>query len=61
MTAPLEGGLGSSSCTWLFQHDCRNNVEFQLQATSMSFKVVEEIEEGEQLFTHYGSLKLSLP
>lgn len=38
------------------QHDCRNNVEFQLTGNHMSFKVVEAIEPDEQLFTHYGTL-----
>ncbi|KAK4705869.1 [histone H4]-N-methyl-L-lysine20 N-methyltransferase, partial [Phenoliferia sp. Uapishka_3] len=36
-------------------HDCRNNVEFRLTGNHMTFKVVEDIEANEQLFTHYGT------
>ncbi|GAA5862620.1 hypothetical protein JCM8547_003491 [Rhodosporidiobolus lusitaniae] len=35
-------------------HDCRNNVEFQLTGANMSFKVVEDIDKDAELFTHYG-------
>ncbi|GAA6028481.1 hypothetical protein JCM8097_007049 [Rhodosporidiobolus ruineniae] len=35
-------------------HDCRNNVEFQLVGANMSFRVVEDIAKDEELFTHYG-------
>ncbi|GJN90876.1 hypothetical protein Rhopal_003890-T1 [Rhodotorula paludigena] len=35
-------------------HDCRNNVEFQLTGANMSFKVLEDIKKDEELFTHYG-------
>ncbi|GAA5967859.1 hypothetical protein JCM11641_005788 [Rhodosporidiobolus odoratus] len=35
-------------------HDCRNNVEFQLVGANMSFKVLEDIAADEELFTHYG-------
>ena len=41
-------------------HDCRNNVEFQLTGTNMAFKVLEDVAKDEELFTHYGaSLSLS--
>lgn len=36
-------------------HDCRNNVEFQLTGTNMAFKVLEDIAKDEELFTHYGA------
>ncbi|GAA5968072.1 hypothetical protein JCM21900_004503 [Sporobolomyces salmonicolor] len=36
-------------------HDCRNNVEFQLVGSNMSFKVLEDIEKDEEIFTHYGA------
>ncbi|GAA5893490.1 SET domain-containing protein [Sporobolomyces salmoneus] len=36
-------------------HDCRNNVEFNLVGTNMTFKVVEDIKKDEELFTHYGA------
>lgn len=39
----------------IVQHDCRNNVEFVLTGNNMEFKVVEDIEADEQLFTHYGA------
>lgn len=35
-------------------HDCRNNVEFNLVGTNMTFKAVEDIKKDEELFTHYG-------
>lgn len=35
-------------------HDCRNNVEFNLVGSNMSFKAVEDIKKDEELFTHYG-------
>ncbi|BGP48598.1 histone lysine methyltransferase Set9 [Rhodotorula kratochvilovae] len=35
-------------------HDCRNNVEFNLVGANMSFKVLEDIAKDEELFTHYG-------
>ncbi|GAA5921706.1 hypothetical protein JCM3775_001776 [Rhodotorula graminis] len=35
-------------------HDCRNNVEFQLTGTNMAFKVLEDVAKDEELFTHYG-------
>ncbi|GAA5820600.1 hypothetical protein JCM11251_003069 [Rhodosporidiobolus azoricus] len=35
-------------------HDCRNNVEFQLNGAHMTFKVIEDIAKDEELFTHYG-------
>ncbi|KAL8278202.1 hypothetical protein RQP46_009375 [Phenoliferia psychrophenolica] len=41
-------------------HDCWNNVEFRLTGNHMAFKVVEDIEADEQLFTDYGaSFRLS--
>ncbi|GAA5887805.1 hypothetical protein JCM5296_001773 [Sporobolomyces johnsonii] len=36
-------------------HDCRNNVEFQLVGSNMTFKVLEDIEKDEEIFTHYGA------
>jgi hypothetical protein len=36
------------------QHDCRNNVAFQLTGSNMAFKVVEDIQADEEIFTHYG-------
>ncbi|GAA5878958.1 hypothetical protein JCM3774_000673 [Rhodotorula dairenensis] len=36
-------------------HDCRNNVEFQLVGANMTFKVLEDIAKDEEIFTHYGS------
>ncbi|GAA6061001.1 hypothetical protein JCM10212_000687, partial [Sporobolomyces blumeae] len=36
-------------------HDCRNNVEFQLVGSNMSFKVLEDIRKDEEIFTHYGA------
>ncbi|GAA5843854.1 hypothetical protein JCM3766R1_005947 [Sporobolomyces carnicolor] len=36
-------------------HDCRNNVEFNLVGSNMSFKAVEDIKKDEELFTHYGA------
>ncbi|ORY89261.1 hypothetical protein BCR35DRAFT_262388 [Leucosporidium creatinivorum] len=35
-------------------HDCRNNVQFHLTGSNMSFKVMEDIKADEELFTHYG-------
>lgn len=35
-------------------HDCRNNVEFQLVGANMTFKVLEDIAKDEEIFTHYG-------
>ncbi|BGP02408.1 hypothetical protein RTBOTA2_003882 [Rhodotorula toruloides] len=35
-------------------HDCRNNVEFQLVGANMTFKVLEDIKKDEEIFTHYG-------
>ena len=41
-------------------HDCRNNVEFQLVGANMTFKVLEDIAKDEEIFTHYGeSARLS--
>ncbi|GAA5925580.1 uncharacterized protein JCM15063_005063 [Sporobolomyces koalae] len=36
-------------------HDCRNNVEFNLVGSNMTFKVLEDIKQDEELFTHYGA------
>ncbi|GAA5989090.1 hypothetical protein JCM5350_003591 [Sporobolomyces pararoseus] len=36
-------------------HDCRNNVEFNLVGCNMSFKAVEDIKKDEELFTNYGA------
>ncbi|GAA6022915.1 hypothetical protein JCM11491_006627 [Sporobolomyces phaffii] len=36
-------------------HDCRNNVEFNLTGANMSFKALEDIKKDEELFTHYGA------
>ncbi|KAM0791426.1 hypothetical protein ACM66B_005885 [Microbotryomycetes sp. NB124-2] len=35
-------------------HDCRNNVVFQLTGSNMAFKVIEDIEIDDEIFTHYG-------
>ncbi|KAK4056732.1 histone lysine methyltransferase Set9 [Microbotryomycetes sp. JL221] len=35
-------------------HDCRNNVVFQLTGSNMAFKVIEDIKMDEEIFTHYG-------
>ncbi|KAK4054419.1 histone lysine methyltransferase Set9 [Microbotryomycetes sp. JL201] len=35
-------------------HDCRNNVVFQLTGSNMTFKVIEDIEIDDEIFTHYG-------
>ncbi|BGP55781.1 histone lysine methyltransferase Set9 [Rhodotorula sphaerocarpa] len=35
-------------------HDCRNNVEFQLVGANMTFRVLEDIAKDEEIFTHYG-------
>jgi SET domain-containing protein len=41
-------------------HDCRSNVEFIHSGKNMMFKVMEDIQPNEQLFTDYGKFPLFL-
>lgn len=45
----------SSGPARFVNHCCRNNVVFLPSGSNMTFKVIEDIEADEELFTHYGS------